>query len=514
MGKAKKKHRSPDITPAPEVSEDKASPEKERLVGHQVIIRGLVGRPELNGQTGFAESLIEATGRMAVRIGDEKISLRPENLVLEDVASQQPPGAPKPKQSEGKPLREIFLQFCESGKNIEDMNLPSQMGDEHWTLLIMTTMKRYRRIHATNYVQMCAWRACERLLLVCERVHGPTSPEVAGILLHQCNVYLDLNQSQRISRQYGDRCIEQAQRLQQLAQAPWLANGAKFDLPFWEEDEAYTSSTLQIEALGHMGGAHFDLHDPATAELCYEQALSMAEAAGLADSESASRIHNCAASLFQSLAAPSFSPKAIQMARKRGQRQTKANGESSKSPKFFDEEAVINLNKALRHACCFLRYSERRYGLVHEQTGGALQAVADVCFVARLREPAVRHCESAVRVFTAVFGRDHPRTESAQGLLNTMSNSTTEAIAGTLEDDVKLSLSRHGREVCCARTGCSQTESESRRFQSCARWCAALFPALPNKPKLSIHRVAVARCTIAAASARSATGRFISTSVS
>ena len=445
------------------------------LVGRWALVHGLVGRPELNGRQGHVTSQDEKTGRMVVEIGDEKLLIKPDNLALTSAAlAAAVPKKVQPSPSGGgKPLQEIFEQFCPRGTDMSAVlaSFPPNMSDMHWARLIVPVMAQFRKRDGTPHTQVLAWRGCERLLPICEDAYGPLSAEVAGLLLHQCNVYLDLKPGQRQDKVYAERCIEQSQRLQQCAKAAWLANGAVVALPFFEEEdgEVYSTSSIEMEALGHMGGAYFDLSDSATAQICYEQALRIAGAAGLGDSEFAARIHNNAAGLFQSLAAPSFSPKALAKAgtTRNGQRRTRQrDDELSKAPKVFDAEAVRNLNKALRHALRFLRYQERNFRATHENVGCALQNVGDLCFVFRLREPAVRHMQGAIRIFTAVFGRDHPRTESAERLYRCMSG-TTAALAPDLDDDVIEGLSRHGSEMCCERPGCGKLENADVRFQIC-----------------------------------------------
>jgi hypothetical protein len=54
------------------------------LVGKEVIVRGLVARPELNGRRGTVAQYLERTGRCAVRVVSPAVLIKPVNLEVAD----------------------------------------------------------------------------------------------------------------------------------------------------------------------------------------------------------------------------------------------------------------------------------------------------------------------------------------------------------------------------------------------------------------------------------------------
>ena len=56
-------------------------PSDVRSVGERVEVRGLVGRPELNGRCGSVVGFDAAKGRYIVIVGEEQLSLKSSNLV-------------------------------------------------------------------------------------------------------------------------------------------------------------------------------------------------------------------------------------------------------------------------------------------------------------------------------------------------------------------------------------------------------------------------------------------------
>jgi len=60
--------------------ESEAVPEAVPKVRDRVVLQGLNGRPELNGRHGIALSWNEERGRFAVLVGEEKFTIKAENL--------------------------------------------------------------------------------------------------------------------------------------------------------------------------------------------------------------------------------------------------------------------------------------------------------------------------------------------------------------------------------------------------------------------------------------------------
>ena len=67
-----------DVTAPPMIE---MQPSDVRSVGERVEVRGLVGRPELNGRCGSVVGFDAAKGRYIVIVGEEQLSLKSSNLV-------------------------------------------------------------------------------------------------------------------------------------------------------------------------------------------------------------------------------------------------------------------------------------------------------------------------------------------------------------------------------------------------------------------------------------------------
>ena len=67
-------------------------PSDVRCVGERVEVRGLVGRPELNGRCGSVVGFDAAKGRYIVIVGEEQLSLKSSNLVAAAEAKEEGSG--------------------------------------------------------------------------------------------------------------------------------------------------------------------------------------------------------------------------------------------------------------------------------------------------------------------------------------------------------------------------------------------------------------------------------------
>ena len=445
----------------------------ERCIGLDVIVHGLVGRPELNGRTGITASYDSGTARFGV------VGLQPATLAIKATSlslTAESIGIPiaRAAQSKGQALSEVYEQFVDTpATKLSSLGIPENMDEGLWPALIIPTMLRYRKQHASHQVQYLSWKACERLLPVVEQQHGFLSPEVASVLLAQCNVFQDLKPTQRTDRRYAGRAIEQALRLQRIAHAaPWLVH-TQVELIWWEADGLVGAAWLEAEALIHMAAAHQDIGDVATAQISYEQALRLVESAGLEMSELAARVHNFLGTLYQQLAAPKARLQLLASARRdRLERSSKYNW----APESSDGQAAAHMNQALRHALKFLHLCQRIHGVARAETGFAHQSVADICFTARVRKPAEYHSAMAVRILTGVFSRDNGHVESAEGLRRMIATAKPEDREMPLDKDVLDTLSRNASLKVCGNKGCDAIEDETgNRFQQCSRCIAQVY---------------------------------------
>ena len=233
-----------------------ASHDPESLLGLKVILTGLVGRADLNGRTGIACSFDQSAGRLGiVGVTASTLAVKPDNLSL--TATSQEALITKGSMASSEELAELFHTFAPE-QNIEELGLKA-VPDMHWPELIVPAMARRRKTHADDRIQMQAWKACERLLPICERAHGRLSMEVASLLMHQINIYEDLKPGQR--DRVAERCVEQAKALQRCAQgALWLADGVA-TMIWFEQDGEVGAAHVEAEALVHQASAHQDLGD-------------------------------------------------------------------------------------------------------------------------------------------------------------------------------------------------------------------------------------------------------------
>ena len=104
-------------------------------------------------------------------------------------------------------LLELFSKFAPHVDS-DELGIRGTVPDEHWPTLIVPAMRIRRKTHPDPQIQMLAWKTCERLLPICERVHGRLSQEVASLLMHQINIYEDLKPNQREQERYAGRCVE------------------------------------------------------------------------------------------------------------------------------------------------------------------------------------------------------------------------------------------------------------------------------------------------------------------
>jgi hypothetical protein len=70
----------PQVAPSPPIMKQ-ADPENTYPIGTKVMLKGLQARQDLNGKEGIVELFLPEKGRFRVRIAQETVDLKPENLL-------------------------------------------------------------------------------------------------------------------------------------------------------------------------------------------------------------------------------------------------------------------------------------------------------------------------------------------------------------------------------------------------------------------------------------------------
>ena len=259
------------------------------LIGLEVVLTGLAARPELNGHVGIVVCFDPNTARMGVAgVAVDTLAIKPANISLtpESLALIVPKGT----VANNEELKELISKAIK-GMSLEELGVAGLPDEGLARLLVPAAMLRHKQ-EGSKESTMLAWRVCEKVLPIFERVCGRLSPEVASVCQHQINIYEDLSPGLRLQQRYPQRCIERAQALQRLARsAPWLEN-ATVELIWTESDGQVGAAFLEAEALLHMGSAYQDLKDPSTSRISYEQAIRLIKSAGLGETDICARAHN------------------------------------------------------------------------------------------------------------------------------------------------------------------------------------------------------------------------------
>ena len=444
------------------------------LCGKRVRIQGLMARPELNGCIGKVDSYDARTERLGVFAKDEagnisKLAIKAANLALAEVATDKVELLRELCEQMLGPMRDKGCSLHDLGMDLDGPGGPKSNSD--WVELLMPMMEFFRKL-GTEDGPRRAWRVCEVALPIAVEAHGPHSTRVASILMFQVNTYDDLDRP--VQPKHSRRCVERAKALQQLAQAepPWL-RGNPVELIWWPHEGAvFSRAYLEAEAGRQMGSAHQDLGDTDAALAAYQHALARAVDGGFADHPLSGMIHNNLGALYQQLGAPMLT-----MTRRHPSPRTP-------TPQKFDDLAVRYHNDALRHSLQFLRIVQRCHGASHVLTGRAHLAVADMCYVARVRRAGVYHAGVAKKVLAGLLGPSHSCYQDAERIYRMLTSSLPAGLAVPLDDDIARGLSRSASTARCQRQGCENVEevreeaaadsipadhAPSSNFMSCAR---------------------------------------------